>query len=59
MEVGYPTAAGRSEILDIHTRQLVPNYLDPQVWADVKPEIVANTDGFSGADLAGIESHKS
>ena len=39
----------------IHTRQLLKRgYLDPKVWAEVRTGLIARTDGFSGADIAGL-----
>ncbi len=48
VQVGLPTAAGRREVLDIHTRDVK---LDQDVDLDRIAQITA---GFTGADLANI-----
>ncbi len=48
IEIGLPTAAGRLDLLKLHSRRMP---LDPGVDLDA---LVARTGGFSGADLASL-----
>ena len=54
VEIGLPTEEGRSQIIQIHTSDMIKHNRMSQRAIDYLPDVVKNTKNFTGAEISGL-----